>query len=243
MRSELGNLARRFFAHVNGDRDHADEGATEDERDQPRGNMTDAQRLVERQKAVHRRRGVQKDFCDPRHQDENENENVIAFQAPADCLELADFETGQNQIFAHQFFPFALQKIAIFHHYRDQEMRFQHADACAKGIVKAIAPCLDPEHDPNDCEIEKEDDVGHSRVGERDGDDGSAAGNRPIRCHVEPLAPDHDPPHFAAVKMRHRIDVARVVKASLKGDRPLLAPAGCRIFVCHRHGVKWITAR
>src|ERR1700693_2493318 len=42
--AELGNLAGSFFAHVNRDPDDADECANQDERDQPRWDMTDAER-------------------------------------------------------------------------------------------------------------------------------------------------------------------------------------------------------
>ena len=150
MRAELGDFAGRFFADVNGDADDADKGANKDKGDQPRRNVTDAQGVIKRDRAVHGRRRVQKDFRDPRHQDQDEDENVIALQPAPDRFQLADFEAGQNQIFANEFFPFALQEVAIFHHHRDEEMRFQHPDAGAEGVVKPVTACLDPEHHPND---------------------------------------------------------------------------------------------
>src|SRR5205807_1003505 len=143
-------------AHVNRDPDDADESADKDERDQPRWDMTDAERSIKGGHIVHRHRRVQKNLCDPGHQNKDENENVIAFQTAADRFQPADLEARQNQIFAHQFFPFALQQVAIFHHHGDEKMRFQHADARAKGVVESITAGLDPEHYPDDGEVEKE---------------------------------------------------------------------------------------
>src|SRR5258708_18852005 len=97
-------------------------------------------------------------------------------------------------------------------------MRFQHSDARPERIVETVASRFDPEHHPDNGEVEKENDVWHSSVRECDGYDGGAAGDRPVRCDIEPLSPDHDPPHFAAIKMRHRLDVARIVDPSLKRD-------------------------
>ncbi len=70
---------------------------------------------------------------------------------------------GQNQIFADQFLPFALQHVAIFHDHRDEKMRLEHPHAGAKSVVETVTPRLDPEHDPDDGEIEKEDEVRHVR--------------------------------------------------------------------------------
>ena len=171
--------------------------------------MTDSKRVIKIAHAIHRRRPVQKNLRDPRDQDQDENENVIAFQPSPDRLEFADLERRQNQIFADQFFPFALQHVAIFHHHRDEKMRFEHAHPRAKRVVKTVTARLDPEHHPDDREIEKENDVRHFAIRKRDRDDGGAARDRPVRGDVEPLPPDHDAPKFAAVKMRHRIDVTR----------------------------------
>src|SRR3984893_5010306 len=120
-------------------------------------------------------------------------------------------------------------------------MRFQHPDPRAERVVKAIPTRFDPKHHPNDGEVEKENNVRHTCVRERDGDDGGAAGDRPVGRNVEPLAPHHDPPHFAAIKMRHRIDVSRVVNAALKRDRRLLVRDGGDVFSCHDRSINWIT--
>ena len=109
--------------------------------------------------------------------------------------------------------------MAIFHHHRDEEMRLEHADPGAKGIVKAVTARLDPEHDPDDREVEKEDQVRHAGVGKRDRDDGGAARHGPVRRRVEAGAPDHDPAELAAIKVRHGVDVALVIKAALDGVR------------------------
>ena len=112
-------------------------------------------------------------------------------------------------------------------------MRFQHPDPRAECVVEPIASRFDPEHDPNDREIEKENDVGHGRVGKRDRDNRGAAGNGPVGRDVEPLPPDHDSAHLAAIKVRHRIDVARIVKAALEGNGCLLTYSWSAIFSCH----------
>src|SRR5207302_6028276 len=100
-------------------------------------------------------------------------------------------------------------------------MRFQHADARTESIVKAVTSRFDPEHHPDDREIKKENDVRHGGVCEGDSDDGGAASDRPIRRDVEPLPPNHDSPHFAAIKMRHRVDVTGIVNAALERDSRL----------------------
>ena len=112
-------------------------------------------------------------------------------------------------------------------------MRFEHADTRAECVVKTVTPRLDPEHHPDNREIEKENDVRHFAVRKRDGDNGRAAGDGPVRRDVEPLPPDHDASEFAAIKMRHRIDVTRIVKALLQGDRRFVGQAGCNVFSCH----------
>src|SRR5713101_9071764 len=159
--AELGNFAGRFFADVNRNPDHANERADEDERHQPGRNVTNAQRSIKSGHAVHGHRGVQKDFRHPRDKDEDENKNVIAFQAAADRFQLADFEAGQNQIFADELLPFALEQVAVLHHHWNKEMRFEHANARAKRVIKAIAPGFDPKHHPDNREVEKENDVRH----------------------------------------------------------------------------------
>src|SRR5215217_1056076 len=159
MRPELRNLARRFFADVEGDPDHAEQRPDKDERDQPGGNMANAKRVIETREAGHRLRSVQENLCDPRDHDEDEDEDIIPLQAASDRFQLADFEPWQNEIFTNQFLPLALQHLPVLHHHRYKKMRLEHADARAKGIVEPVAPRFDPEHPPDDREIEKEDDV------------------------------------------------------------------------------------
>lgn len=97
-------------------------------------------------------------------------------------------------------------------------MSFEHADARTEGVVKTVTPRFDPEHAPDDREIEKEDDVRHFAIRKRDGDNRRAARDRPIRRDIKPLTPDHDAAELAPVKVRHRIDVAWIVKALLERD-------------------------
>ena len=184
--------------------------------------MSNAQRLIKRSQIVNRFAGMQKYLRHPRHQDKNENENIIAFQSASYRFQFADLEAGQDQIFANELFPFTMQHLAIFHHHRDEKMRFEHSDARAKGIVKPITTRLDPQQYPDDGEVEEEYDMWHFASGKRDGNDGGAACDRPICCHIEPLPPNHDPAHFAAIKMRHRVDVAWVVNAPFVRRRSAL---------------------
>lgn len=119
----------------------------------------------------------------------------------------------------------------IFHHHGNKKMRFEHADPRAKSVVKAVTPRLDPKHDPNNCEIKKEDEVWHAGVGERNCDDGGTARDGPVGGRIESRSPDHDAAQFATIKMRHGVDVALVVKTA-RGR-------GCGfswslILVCHR---------
>ena len=90
-------------------------------------------------------------------------------------------------------------------------MCLEHAHPSAKRVIKSVTPRLDPEHHPDNCEIEKENDVRHLTIRKRDRNDGGAACDRPIRRDVEPLPPDHDASQLATVKMRHGIDVAWIV--------------------------------
>src|SRR5207248_1568495 len=93
---------------------------------------------------VSRRAGVQEYFRYPRHQDENEYENVIAFQAPPDGFQFADLEARQNQIFANELFPFTVEHLAIFHYHGDKKMRFEHSNTRAKGIIETVTTRFDP---------------------------------------------------------------------------------------------------
>src|SRR5437899_3074810 len=197
--------------------------------------------MVKRDEIVNRRGGVQKYFRYPRHQDQNENENVIAFQPAPYCFKLADFEAGQNQIFADELFPFALKHLTIFHHHRDKKMRFEHPDTRAECVVKTVTARLDPEQDPDNGQIEEENDMWLFASRKCDGNNGSGAGNRPVCGDVQPLSPNHYPAHFTAIKMRHGVDVARVVNAPLNGNRPLLAGSYRCVLCCHGWSLNWIT--
>src|SRR5262249_55478643 len=161
-----------------------------------------AQTVIKRDEIVNGRARVQKYFHYPSHQDENENEHIITFQPASDGFELADLEGGQYQIFADEFFPFALEHFAIFHHHWNEKMRFEHAHARAKGIVETVTTRFDPEQYPNNCEVEKENNVRHFPRRKCNGDNGGATGDRPVCGDVQSLPPDHDPTHFAAIKMR-----------------------------------------
>src|SRR6185437_15183692 len=81
-------------------------------------------------------------------------------------------------------------------------------------------------------EIEKEDQMRHFTIGEGDCDNGRAAGDGPVRGDIESLPPDHDAAELAAIKMRHRVDVARVVKALLPRDGRFVRRAGI-VLSCH----------
>ena len=241
MGTELGNFARRFLTDVNRDRDHAGKSANKNESNQPGRYVSDAQRMVKRRQIVDWLARMQKYFRHPRDHDENENEYVVAFQSPPDRFQFADLETRQNQIFADQLFPFTLEHLAILHHHRDEKVRFEHAHARAERVVETVTARLDPEHRPDDGEVKKENDVRHSASGKCDGNDGGAAGNCPVSGNVEPLPPDHDPSHFAAIKMRHRVDVSRIINAALQRDRRLLVRPARYFFSCHGYQINWIT--
>src|SRR5437773_5673192 len=189
--------------------------------------------MVKGDEIGNRRSGVQEYFRHPRNQDQDKNEHVIAFQPSPYCLELGDLETGQNQIFAHEFFPFALKHFPIFHHHRDKKMRFEHPHAGEECVVKTVPPCLYPKQHPNNGQIKKENDVRHFARRKRNGDNGGGASNCPVCGYIEPLPPHHDPPHFAPIKMRHCVDIARIINAPLQGDCPLLFCRYCCILDCH----------
>src|SRR5947199_9902028 len=116
----------------------------------PRRIVPDAQILIKRNVIVNLRAGVQEYFRYPRHQDENEYENVIAFQAPPEGFQFADLEAGQNQIFANELFPFTVEHLAIFHHHGDKKMRFEHSNTRAKGIIETVTTRFDPYQYPDD---------------------------------------------------------------------------------------------
>ena len=121
-------------------------------------------------------------------------------------------------------------------------MRFQHSNARAKCVIKTVPAGLDPEQHSNDGQVKEENDVRHAAGRKRDCNNRGAAGDRPVRRHVQPLPPHHDSPQFAPIKMRHRIDVARVVNAPLQRNCTFLFMSyGC---ILSRHNLLfyWITA-
>src|SRR5947199_4657759 len=77
--------------------------------------------------------------------------------------------------------------------------------------------------------------------GKRGRDNGGAAGDGPIGCHVQSLSPDHDATHLAAIKMRHRVDVTRIVETALQRHRRLFGWPAWYLFSCHRCHINWIT--
>jgi hypothetical protein len=242
VRAELRDFARGFLAHINGDADHAGKSRDENARHQPGGNVTGVQGMIKRSTACDRLRGMQENFRHPCHHDENENENVVPFQPASDGFEFGNLEGRQNEIFADQFFPFALEHLAIFHHHWHEKMRFQHSHPCPEGVVKPVTPAFDPEHYPNDGEIEKENDVRDLAIRKGNGDDGGATGDGPVGRDVEPLPPDHDAPELTAIEMRHGIDVARVVQAALQRNGCFVGGGGRGLFGCHGSSLNWITA-
>ena len=117
-------------------------------------------------------------------------------------------------------------------------MRLEHADTRAECVVETVSTGLNPEQHPDDGEIEKENYVWHFPRGKRDCDNGGAAGDRPVRGHVQPLPPHHDPTHFAPIEMRHRIDITWIVNAPLNGNRPFLFWGYSCILSCHDFDVR-----
>ena len=59
-------------------------------------------------------------------------------------------------------------------------MRFEHAHACAKGVVETIPAGLDPKHAPDDRQVKKENDVRNTDVRKCDRNNGGAARDRPV---------------------------------------------------------------
>jgi len=219
MAPKLGNLTGRPPPNIDRDPDDGDESAEKNHEHKPRRDVPDSHRPIERVEALNRLRRMEEEFHDPRDHDKEKDENVVAFQTPPERLQHADFERWQDQIFADQFFPFALQQMTIFHDHRHEEMRFEHADTGAKGIVKTVTAGLDPEHNPDNGEVEEEDEVRNSGVRESDRDDRGRAGHGPVGRSIEASAPDHDATELAAIKMRHGVDIALVVNAALDGVR------------------------
>src|SRR4029077_6218015 len=121
-------------------------------------------------------------------------------------------------------------------------MRFQHPHPRAECVVKPVTPAFDPEHYPNDGEIEKENDVRDLAISKGNGDDGGAAGDGHVGGAVERLLPYLDGSLFAAIEMRHGIDVARVVQAALQRNGCFVGGGGSGLFCCHGSSINWITA-
>src|SRR5204863_9061139 len=130
----------------------------------------------------------------------------------------------------------------VLHHHRHEKMGFEHSHPGAEGVVKPVTPAFDPEHYPNDGEIEKENDVRDFAISKGNGDDGGATGDGPVGRNVEPLPPDHDAPELATIEMRHGIDVAGVIKAALQRNRCFVSRGGRGFFCCHGSSINWITA-
>ena len=92
-------------------------------------------------------------------------------------------------------------------------MSLEHAHTSAEGVVETIPARFDPKHHPNECQIEKEDDVRNFPNRKRHTDNRSGGGNGPSGRHIEPLPPDHDAAEFAAIKVREGVDVAGILEA------------------------------
>jgi hypothetical protein len=242
VRAELGDFPGGTFADVNGNGNDTDKRADENHGYDPRRDVSDAQRMIKRYDIGDRRTGVQKDFRQPRDQDQDENEYVISFHPAPERFQFRDLEGGQNQIFAYELFPFTLKQFAIFHDHRDKKVRFEHADARAKGVVKTVSARFDPKQHSNNGEVKKENDVRDFARGKRDCDNGGAAGDGPVRRHIQPLPPYHAPPQLAPVKMRHGVDIARIVNAPLQRNCPFLFRRYRCMLSCHSLLFNWITA-
>ena len=94
----------------------------------------------------------------------------------------------------------------------------------------------------NDGQVKKENDVRHFARGKSDCNNGCAAGDGPVGRHIQPLPPYHDPPQLTPVKMRHGVDIARIVNAPLQGNCPFLFRRYRCILSCHSLLFNWITA-
>ena len=86
VRAKLGDFAGGLFTDVNSDGNDTDERAHENRGHDPRRYVPDAQGVIKRYDIGNWRTSVQKDFCEPRHQDQDENEYVIPFHPASDCF-------------------------------------------------------------------------------------------------------------------------------------------------------------
>ena len=75
--AEFGDFAGTFAPDVNTDGDHTGQGAEENEGHEPGRNLADAHGAIKSHRAVHLDGRVEKDFCDPGHHDEDENEKLF----------------------------------------------------------------------------------------------------------------------------------------------------------------------
>jgi len=190
-------------------RDRKDRSDVKSKR-QPGGELLDSHRLIEIGERMDRLGGVEKNFQRPSQHHDAEDEDIVSLHTTPDRFESADFERGQNQILADEPPPLAVEDFRALRHHGNEEMGFQHADATAKGIVEPVTPRLDPEHDPDEHQIEKEYDVRDIPERKSKADDSRARGNCPGRGDIQPLPPNHDPPQLATVKVREGVDIAGV---------------------------------
>ena len=96
MSAEFRNFAGGFFADVDRNTDNTGESGDKNEGNQPRGDVTDAQGVIEARQIIHGVIGVQENFGNPGHHDENEDENVVPLQSPPYRFQFADFKRRQN---------------------------------------------------------------------------------------------------------------------------------------------------
>src|SRR5437867_2970878 len=93
MRAELRDLPRSLPRNVDGDADDADKRPEKDDRDQPTGDRCPhGQRLIKGSERGDGGAGVEEYLRDPGHEDDHEDEDVVALQAAAHRLEGADLE-------------------------------------------------------------------------------------------------------------------------------------------------------
>src|SRR5258705_10971736 len=100
-------------------------------------------------------------------------------------------------------------------------MRFKHADARAKGVVKTVSARFDPEQHSNDCQVKKENNVRHGAGGKSDCNNGGACRGGPIWRLVQPVPPHPELPPIAPLKKAQRRELARGWKAQLARKRTL----------------------
>lgn len=182
---------------------------------QPRWKLLDSHRVVEVGKRLNRPWSVKENFQRPCQHHDAKDEDIVSLHATTDRFKPADFERGKNQILADQPPPLAVEDFRTLRHHGNEKMGFQHADASAERIVKAITPCLDPEHNPDKHQIEKEYDVRYVSKRKSEADNRRARGDRPSRGDIQTLPPDHNPPELAAIEVRECVDIAGVFEVRI----------------------------